>query len=44
MLVVLFLVHGMAFIALKTKGHIHDNAESLGARAPGSPRHSWRCS
>ena len=32
MLVVLFLVHGAAFIALKTKGHIHDNAESLGAK------------
>ena len=32
MLVVLFLVHGSAFIALKTKGHIHDRAESFGAK------------
>lgn len=32
MLVVLFLVHGSAFIALKTKGHIHERAESFGAR------------
>lgn len=32
MLVVLFLVHGSAFIALKTKGHIHDRAEAFGAK------------
>ena len=32
MLVVLFLVHGSAFIALKTRGIIHDRAESFGAR------------
>ena len=32
MLVVLFLVHGSAFIALKTKGLIHDRAEAFGAR------------
>ncbi len=38
MLVVLFLVHGAAFIALKTKGHIHDNAESLGAKGAGLAR------
>ena len=32
MLVVLFLVHGSAFIALKTKGLIHDRAESFGTK------------
>ncbi|AQX16046.1 cytochrome d ubiquinol oxidase subunit II [Tessaracoccus lapidicaptus] len=32
MLVVLFLVHGSAFIALKTKGHIHERAEAFGGR------------
>ena len=32
MLVVLFLVHGAAFIALKTKHEIHDRAESFGAK------------
>ena len=32
MLVVLFLVHGSAFIALKTKGVIHERAESFGAK------------
>lgn len=32
MLVVLFLVHGSAFIALKTKGVIHDRAEGFGAK------------
>lgn len=32
MLVVLFLVHGSAFIALKTKGHIHERAESFGSK------------
>ena len=32
MLVVLFLVHGSAFIALKTHGVIHDRAETFGGR------------
>lgn len=33
MLVTLFLVHGSAFIALKTKGHIHERAEAFGSKA-----------
>ena len=33
MLVTLFLVHGAAFIALKTKGVIHDRAEDFGKKA-----------
>ena len=32
MLVVLFLVHGCAFIALKTKGGIHERSEALGGK------------
>lgn len=32
MLVTLFLVHGSAFIALKTKGHIHRRAEAFGSK------------
>ena len=32
MLVTLFLVHGSAFIALKTKGHIHERAEAFGGK------------
>ena len=32
MLVVLFLVHGSAFIALKTKGVIHERAEAFGSK------------
>ncbi len=32
MLVVLFLVHGAAFIALKTKDEIHERAEHFGSR------------
>ena len=32
MLVILMLVHGSAFIALKTKGEIHDRSESLAAK------------
>ena len=32
MLVVLFLVHGAAFIALKTKGEIHERAEGFATK------------
>lgn len=32
MLVVLFLVHGSAFISLKTRGEVHDKARAFGSR------------